>query len=60
MVDLNNEAGAPGYGMDEAMDVIRSSKHLVAIFFFCVLLAIIMSPTRIPPKRHNDKREHSE
>ena len=60
MVDLNNEESVPGYGMDESMNALRSNKHLIAIFFFCVLLMIIMSPTRIVPKARQPKYDHTD
>lgn len=60
MVDLNNEESIPRYGMDEGMDALRSNKHLIAIFFFCVLLMVIMSPTRVVPKTRPSKYGHTD
>ena len=60
MVDLNNEESIPGYGMDEGIDALRSNKHLIAIFFFCVLLVIIMSPARLVSNKRPLKYDHTD
>ena len=60
MVDLNNEGGNSGQGWHDSLQALRGSKHLIAIFFFCILLIIVMSPAKKSLRSADEKANHGD